>query len=298
VTFDQPIANFEAVSSLVAISGLNAGVTGAGNKITINYTADVCADFGIVVKKGFKNAADITQTDDWSFGGRTLCYTIRTFGHSRQGRAMNAFVFGSGSKTVLFTGAIHGNEQSARLLMNAWISELDTNARSIPAGTRIVVIPAVNPDGVAANSRYNTANVDLNRNYNTSDWQKDVQTVNGDPLPGGGGSAPGSEPETQALMAYTIELAPSLTMSYHSSASYAIGNTCGNSASLADTYSKMTGYRNMTGVSGAFSYQITGTYDDWICERLGRASVLIELATSTNAEFSRNKAALWVMAKS
>jgi predicted deacylase len=298
VTFDQPIVNLEAVSSLVAISGLSAGVTGAGNKLTINYSAGICTDFSILVKKGFKNASDIAQGDDWSFGGRTLCYTIRTIGYSRHGRAINAFVFGSGSKTVLYTGAIHGNEQSSRLLMNAWINELDVNARSIPAGTRIVVIPSVNPDGVAANSRYNAVNVDLNRNYDTSDWQKDTQTVNGDPLPGGGGSSPGSEPETQALMAYTQELAPSLTMSYHSSASYAIANQCGNSASLASTYAQLTGYSNMTGVSGAFSYQITGTYDDWICERLGRASVLIELATSTNAEFSRNKAALWAMAKS
>jgi hypothetical protein len=298
VTFDQPIANLNAISSLVAVTGLNATVAGTGNKVTISYTAGVCADFGIVIKKGFKNASDITQGDDWSFGGRTLCYTVRTIGYSRQGRAINAFVFGSGGKTVLYTGAIHGNEQSSRLLMNAWINELDVNARSIPAGTRIVVIPSVNPDGVAINSRYNAVNVDLNRNYDTSDWQKDVQTVNGDPLPGGGGSSPGSEPETQALMAYTIELAPSLTMSYHSSASYAIGNQCGNSASLADTYAKLTGSRNMTGVSGAFSYQITGTYDDWICEQLGRASVLIELATSTSSEFSRNKAALWAMAKS
>lgn len=52
----------------------------------------------------------------------------------------------------------------------------------------------------------------------------------------------------------------------------------------------------MTGASGAFSYEVTGTYDDWICEKLGRASVLVELTTNSYAEFSRHKAALSAMA--
>jgi hypothetical protein len=51
-------------------------------------------------------------------------------------------------------------------------------------------------------------------------------------------------------------------------------------------------------VGGAFSYEITGTYDDWICEKLGRQSVLIELGSSSYSEFSRNYAALWAMARS
>lgn len=298
LTFDQDVANFDTIAKNVVVTGLNSQVTGSGNQLTIIYDGATCADFSILVKKGFENASEIVQTDDWRFSGRTLCYTVQIIGYSRQGRAINAYSFGTGSKTILFTGAIHGNEQSSRLLMNAWINELDLNARSILNGTRIVVIPSVNPDGVATNNRYNAAGIDLNRNYNVSDWKTDIETVNGTPYPGGGGPTPGSEPETQALMAYTSLLRPALTMSYHSSASYAIGNTCGNSASLAATYANLTGYNNMTGVSGAFSYQITGTYDDWICETLGLPSVLIELSTSSNSEFSRNKAALWAMTRS
>lgn len=298
LTFDQDIANSQEIANLVSIGGVSGSVSGSGKQVRITYSGGLCTDFSMTVKKGLKSAADIIQTDDWSFSSRTICYTIQTIGYSVRGRAINAYSFGFGGKTILYTGAIHGNEQSARLLMNAWINELEANARSIPAGTRIVVIPSVNPDGVAANTRTNANNVDLNRNFNTSDWKKDVETVEGKPFPGGGGNTPGSEPETQALAAYTSALAPALTMSYHSTASYAIANTCGNSPALADTYSKLTGYRNMTGVSGAFSYQITGTYDDWICEKLGRASVLIELASSSSPEFSRNKAALWAMARS
>jgi predicted deacylase len=298
VYFDQEIANVDAIASLAVVNGLNAQVVKSGNNLVINYTAGTCTDFSITVKKGLESAAGVTQQDEWGYAGRTICYTVRSIGASRQGRAITATTFGAGAKTILFTGAIHGNEISSRNLMNLWINELDANARSIPAGVRVVVIPTINPDGVAANSRYNAAGVDLNRNFDTSDWKKDVETVNGTPLPNGGGATRASEPETQAMVNITRELRPVLTMSYHSSASYAIANTCGNSGGLASAYAQITGYRNMTGVSGAFAYQITGTYDDWICERLGLASVLIELASSTNAEFSRNRAAMWAMVRS
>ncbi len=70
-----------------------------------------------------------------------------------------------------------------------------------------------------------------------------------------------------------------------------------DSASLAATYSSLSGYRNMTGVEGAFSYPITGTYDDWIREELGLPSVLIELSSVSDSQFSRNKTALWAMVK-
>jgi len=86
-------------------------------------------------------------------------------------------------------------------------------------------------------------------------------------------------------------------MSFHSSASYVIANDAGDSATLAAAYSQLTGYRNMTGVGGAFSYPITGTYDTWLYEKYGLTSLIIELSSSTNAEFSRNKAALWAMAR-
>lgn len=299
LTFDQDITNTDRIKELVSVAGLSASISGGGKKVTLAYSgADRCVDFKITVKKGFESQYGIAQSDDWIFNGRTICYSISTIGYSTQGRAINAYSFGSGGKTILYTGAIHGNERSTKSLMDAWINELEANARSIPAGVRIVVVPLVNPDGYAVNSRYNSRTVDLNRNYDTTDWKADTETTSGQPLPGGGGSAPMSEKETQALAAFTLQLAPYLTMSYHSQAAYAIGNTCGNSASLAAAYAQLSGYRNMTGVSGAFSYEITGTYDDWLCQRYGYQSVLIELASSSNNEFSRNKAALWAMVRS
>lgn len=298
LTFDQEIANDSQITKLVTVQGIDAQILKDGQRIILTYTnAPRCTDFTITVKKGLESQHGIVQEEDWTFSSRTICYYTQTFGYSQQGRPLSAWVFGSGSKTILYTGAIHGNEQGTRSLMYAWINELEVNARSIPADVQIVVVPSVNPDGVAANIRANANNVDLNRNFNVSDWKQDIVTPGNQPWPGGGGNAPMSEPETQALAVFTSSLAPYLTLSYHGTAGYAIGNSCGGSAGLAASYASLSGYANMTGVVGAFSYEITGTYDDWLCESLGRQSVLVELATNSS-EFSRNRLALWAMARS
>jgi len=299
LTFDQALLDSQDVTKLVSIKGINATITKTTNQILVSLTgAPLCTDFTISIAAGLQSKYGVVQDTAWSFSSRTICHTVSTIGHSVEGRAILAYTFGSGSKTILYTGSIHGNELSANALMLAWINELEVNARSIPAGTQIVVVPAVNPDGVAANRRNNSHNVDLNRNFDTADWQTDIVSPTNQPIPGGGGATPMSEPETQAIAALTTSLMPRLTMSFHSQAGYAIANQGGDSDALASTYAQMTGYQDMTGNGGAFDYSITGTYDDWIREKLGLASVLVELSNNTNSEFSRNKAALWAMARS
>lgn len=267
-------------------------------QIVISYTAGLCQPMIIKVAAGLESEAGVVQSDIYQFSTRTRCYTTQVIGYSERGRPIIAYSFGSGSKTVLFQGAMHGNEGNTKALLDTWIGALEASPSQIPAGTRVVVIPLVNPDGYAAGSRYNANSIDLNRNFNTTDWKTDIETVFGEPKPGGGGDAPESESESKALAAYTSKLSPSLTLSYHSVAGYVIANTCGNSSAVAASYASLTGYRNQTGVSGAFSYEITGTYDDWMCQRLGLRSVLIELATSYSAEFERNRAAMWEMLRS
>ena len=297
-TFDQVLANGTQAASLVSVSGATASVSASGNRLTVTYSAGTCQAIAVSMKPGFSSESGVTQDQSYSFTTRTRCYTTSVIGTSERGRAIIAYSFGSGSKRLLFHGALHGNERNTKGLMDAWIAELDANPGSIPAGTQIVVIPLVNPDGYAANTRVNGRNVDLNRNFDTTDWKTDVQTVQGDPFPGGGGSAPESEAESRALANYTRLYSPTLTLSYHSVAGYVIANTCGDSGSLASRYAALTGYRNQTGVSGAFSYEITGTYDDWMCQRLSLKSILIELATSSSTEFTRNRAAMWEMVRS
>jgi predicted deacylase len=198
---------------------------------------------------------------------------------------------------VLYVGSIHGNEYSTKYLLDEWIDELETNANNIPDNRKLVVVPLLNPDGLARSSRYNAGGIDLNRNFPTEDWQKNVYSPSNQLITGGGGSTSLSEPESKAIANLSTQLRPILTMSFHGSAGYAIANQAAGSAALAAKYAQMTGYNNMTGVSGAFSYPITGTYDDWLREKYGLKSILIELSSNTYSEFSRNKAALWEMVK-
>lgn len=299
LTFDQEILASQDISNFVSTNGIPTTISKSGNKVYINYSdAPMCTDLGIRVSGGLQSSYGVTQNDSWAFSTRTICHSVSSIGYSKEGRPILAYIFGSGSQIILFTGAIHGSELSGKYLMDAWINELEINARDIPSDKTIIVIPSLNPDGVAANRRTNSNNVDLNRNFPTIDWQTDIFTTSNQPFAGGGGSSPLSEPESKAISDYTIKLNPTLTMSFHSSAAYVIGNRAGNSNTLAATYAQMTGYRNMTGDGGAFSYPITGTYDDWMNEKYGLKSVLVELSSSSYSEFSRNKAALWVMARS
>ena len=299
LTFDQVLSTEQNITDFVSTSGIPTTISMLDNKAYISYSnAPVCTDLNINIKPGLLSNYGIIQNDPWSFSTRTICYTISTIGYSKEGRSILAYTFGSGSQTILYTGSIHGNELSAKYLMNAWVDELEANARSIPSDKTIVVVPTLNPDGVAADRRNNSDNVDLNRNFPTSDWQTDIFSPANQPEPGGGGATPLSEPESQAIAAFTIQLRPRLTMSFHSSAGYSIGNQAGDSAALAAIYTQLSGYADMTGNGNAFSYPITGTYDDWMREAYGLTSVLVELSSSTNSEFSRNVDALWAMARS
>ena len=255
-----------------------------------------CGDFSIKLTNDLQSNYDITGNSAWSFAGRTVCHTVDTIGYSSKGRAITAFYFGNGPRTVLYTGAIHGDETSTSSLMEKWFQELEANAQKIPADKSIVIVPRINPDGVASGSRTSARNIDLNRNFSTSDWKKDITDVNNRPFPGGGGEAPMSEPETKAIASLVSRLRPAVVLSYHSIGGVLAANQTGNSTTYAGTYSQLSGYRNTTGqTSETFEYSVSGTADDYYGERLGVASVLIELGSHTYHQFERNRAAMWAM---
>lgn len=298
ITFDQVLSETQDISKLITLSGGASLASKKGNQLFISLAGvPKCGDFTIKLTNDIQSNYEIGGSSAWNFNGRTVCHTVSTIGTSTNGRAINAYSFGSGSRVVVYTGAIHGTELSSKLLMERWIDELESKARSIPADKTIVVIPSINPDGVAAGRRTNARNVDLNRNFATSDWRKDVTDTNNNPFPGGGGETAMSERETQVLASYIQRVRPVLIVSYHSIGGLVIGNQAGNSSSLASTYAGLSGYRNTTGQSSTtFDYGISGTADDWYAERLGIASVLIELGSHTNPQFSTNQRAMWAMA--
>jgi len=296
ISFDQTLSSKQDFSGLVRLSGGAVYAGASGNQLFVRLASvPRCGDFSIRLESGIKSQYDIGGNSAWSFSGRTVCHTTQTIGYSVNGRPITAYVFGGG-QAVLYTGAIHGNEIGTRALMYYWIDELEANARSIPSGRSVVVVPEVNPDGVASGTRTNAHNVDLNRNFATSDWRKDITDVNNQPFPGGGGNSPMSEPEVRAIAGFAASLRPSLILSYHSIGGVVAANQAGVSGARASTYSQLSGYGNVTGQSGeTFDYSISGTADDYYAQKLGIASVLVELSSHASSQSWLNRAAMWAM---
>lgn len=300
ISFDQDISEAQDAGKVVSLGG-GATLTGKrGNQLLVSLAkVPKCGDFSIELNGDLQSKYDIGGNSAWKFGGRMVCHTVGTIGVSSKGRAINAYYFGNGPHTIMFTGAIHGSEAGTKSLMERWIQDLEANARSIPADKSVVVVPQINPDGIASGSRTNARNVDLNRNFATGDWRKDITDVNNRPFPGGGGEGPMSEPETKAIAGLASRLRPSVILSYHSIGSVVAANQAGVSNGLASQYSQLSGYRNATGqTSETFEYSVSGTADDWYAERLGVASILIELGSHSSPQFERNQKAMWAMVNS
>ncbi|MFN8615098.1 MAG: M14 family zinc carboxypeptidase [Vampirovibrionales bacterium] len=115
-------------------------------------------------------------------------------------------------------------------------------------GSIVVVVPALNPDGLVANTRQK-AKVDLNRNLITTNWGQATDIAEKElGHPYYGGPAPGSEPETQWLMQLMAHYCPQGILSLHTP--YAVVNWDGPVSSggvspaqqWAEALSAVTGY--------------------------------------------------------
>ncbi|MES2205577.1 MAG: murein tripeptide amidase MpaA [Pseudomonadota bacterium] len=138
-----------------------------------------------------------------------------TYGTSVLGMPLEVFMPTGIEHPVLIMAAHHGDEPETTALLSAAL-------RSIPAALlKCAVILAANPDGLARGTRGNARGVDLNRNFPTQNWQSDpVLHCWYDDEPKSvelsTGKAPGSEPETQALLELIRSISPKAVISLHS----------------------------------------------------------------------------------
>ena len=121
---------------------------------------------------------------------------------------------------VLVVGAIHGDELTSASLALHWIG-LAEKMQTLGQAVHWRFIPVLNPDGLLAPkpSRVNAHGVDLNRNFNTPEWQRDApvyweKRARKDPRRWPG-PAPLSEPETQFLHTQMDVFQPQLVVSIH-----------------------------------------------------------------------------------
>ena len=293
VSLDQEISLQQDISKYIRVKGATATLERTSRSIIINLNAGRCAPFSITVAKGLLSRYDIPSQSDWTRSARTSCYTTNVYGRSLQNRALIAYQFGSSGAATMYVGAIHGNESSSKGLMESWINYLDAHPE-LYRNRKIVIIPSINPDGIVAGTRTNSRGVNLNRNFPTDGWEKDIDDTDGYHK-GGGGSSPLSEPEASALARFTTNLRPRLLLSFHAVGSLVTGDPGGYSASYAAKYASMVGYRNTTGQSGTFDYSITGAYEDWTYAKQGIPSMVIELGSYGYYDFPHHQAALRAM---
>jgi hypothetical protein len=296
VTFDQAISPTQDISKLVSFTGGNATISRTGNQIIFQlHDLPRCGAFSINISKGILSQYDFASKAGWSYSSRVNCRATSTIGYSVNGRPIIAYYYGSGPTTILFTGGMHGSEPSGKYIMQDWVNYLDSNAYKIPTGKQVVIVPAVNPDGLAVLSRYNAHNVNIDRNFASANWQTDIDTSSGI-VAGGGGATAMSEPETKALASITTSTRPRLEVSFHAAGRLVGANEFGDSIAIGNMYAASVGYTSMIGhAEETMGYSITGEYEQWAGEQYGTPAILIELPTSYGYYFNAHLNTLWKM---
>ena len=137
----------------------------------------------------------------------------RTLARSVQGRPIECIALGDGSDVVLIMATIHGDEDAGTPLVDRLIVHLQERPELLE-GRRVILMPNVNPDGMAHQSRYNARGVDLNRNFPADNYN------NG----GNHGKRPLSEPESAAIHALLDRERPNRIVSIHQPLNY--GSAC------------------------------------------------------------------------
>ena len=137
-------------------------------------------------------------------------------GTSFNGHAINAWSFGSGSQCIVVAGGIHGRyEETTTHITARLIDYCAENEGKLHAVIKI--IPNLNPDSFEyerndplvrkdpSRARFNGNMVDLNRNWDTPDWESNVEYTQNEVRRLAGGAAPMSEPETACFADFLLD---------------------------------------------------------------------------------------------
>ncbi len=131
----------------------------------------------------------------------------QVLGRSVEDRPITAYFRGNpdGKRQVLVIGQMHGDER-AGVRTAKW---LRFHVR-LNRDTGLWIVPTMNPDGYAHNTRQNAQGVDVNRNWPTDGWTGSGR--------GGccwGGKRPGGSPEVRAMRTFLDDVRPDYIASIH-----------------------------------------------------------------------------------
>jgi len=154
----------------------------------------------------------------WQMSRRTeLKLDTEAFGQSVRGVSIEWIAPLDRCRVLLIAG-IHGEEPDTTVALSRAYRSVATEDISPFVGS----ILCANPDGAIAGTRCNANGVDLNRNFPTQNWQPESTTCRWftedpreDELAIKTGDAPGSEPETRALLKHIDRVRPELIIALH-----------------------------------------------------------------------------------
>ena len=220
-------------------------------------------------------------------------------GDSLEGRPLEVYKFGDGQNERMIVGGLHGGDEwNTITLANQLIKHFDQSPQLIPGGITLYILPSLNPDGEArAHNKYGRVNhngVDLNRNFPVN-WKMDWDRLGcWNYLPTSGGTGPGSEVETLALINFINSHHIQALISYHSAA---LGVFPGgfpwdaNSTRLAESIAQVTSYP-FPPIDTGCTY--SGTLADYAVSA-GAAAVDLELTNHFDTDFDENLRVLDVL---
>jgi hypothetical protein len=182
-------------------------------------------------------------------------WTEQVLGSTHEGRPLQLLVHhpvGEPRARVLVVTCIHGNELGTVPIAQRLLSV------PVPEGVLVAILPALNPDGWVAQSRYNGGGVDLNRNF---PWRWAAWD---------GGPGPGSEPETQAVMGLIQANPWNLAVWVHQPLGYV--------AAVPPTDPVFSeAWRNAAGLPDRANLDQHGGGETWTTKVAGISSILVEV---------------------
>lgn len=232
----------------------------------------------------------------------------RVIGQSVEGRAIEAYSFGSGEKNLLLVGGIHGGyEWNSVLLAYDMIDLFTEEPELIPEELSVTIVPNLNPDGTykvlgkegkitwddavptdsSGAGRFNANGVDLNRNFDCK-WQPEStwrnKTVSA-------GTRAFSEPEAVAIRDLVLETNPVAVVFWHSQAAAVYASECHDGV-LPETLEIMNAYATAAdykAVASFDAYPVTGDAEGWLAS-INIPAITVELSTHETTDWQRNLA--------
>ena len=204
-------------------------------------------------------------------------YKRQVLGRSIVALHFSAAAYAKPRPPAILFGAIHGDEPLGVYCLAQLAAELVAQ----PPGRETWLVCALNLDGLAAGTKNNANDVDLNRNFAAENWVENHE-VGYCP-----GTQPESEPETQALAQLIEQTGAKRVVALHSP--YRTVNWDGAGEELALAMAERNGY----GASADIGYPTPGSFGSRYGVDLGLEVITLEIPfMSEEQAWSENRSAL------